>query len=47
MTCNRKIHVMFGHVRKYCEDEIAVQPEEPRGPGYVSAQSLYSLPQTV
>ena len=43
MTCTLKIHVILGHVREYCEDEIAVRPDEPRGLGYVSTQALESM----
>ena len=43
MTCTLKIHAVIWHVREHCQDQILLNPEEPKGLGYVSTQTGESM----
>jgi len=43
MTCTLKIHAVIWHVRVHCQDQILLNPEEPKGLGYVSTQTGESM----
>ena len=43
MTCTLKIYAVIWHVREHCQDQILLNPEEPKGLGYVSTQTGESM----
>jgi hypothetical protein len=43
VNCTTKIHVVFWHVRQECEDQVKLNPKNPRGLGRVSSQTGESM----
>ena len=43
MTCTLKIHAVIWHVREHCQDQILLNPEEPKGLGFCSTQTGESM----
>ena len=43
MSCTPKFHIVIFHVKQWCEREIAMNPDAPRGLGKVSAQTSESM----
>ena len=43
MSCTPKFHILIFHVKQWCEMEIKMNPEAPRGLGKVSTQTSESM----
>ena len=43
VTCTLKIHAVIWHVREHCQDQILLNPEDPKGLGFCSTQTGESM----
>ena len=43
VNCTTKVHVVFWHVRQECEEQVQLNPENPRGLGRVCTQTGESM----